>query len=142
MRRYYGVLGWVVGIITLYLLSSLIGGATCRDGWHSPSIGRPGACSHHGGVQSNYFLGFVFFYLSIAIGLLTSYGLNRLHKYIASWKKPTRTLRVCVQCKQTFPLIWHGESKEKDTVLFPEGYPYCDAPTTVRCPHCAYEEDL
>jgi hypothetical protein len=23
---------------------------TCRDGWGSPSIGRRGACSHHGGV--------------------------------------------------------------------------------------------
>lgn len=22
----------------------------CRDGWHSPSIGKSGACSHHGGV--------------------------------------------------------------------------------------------
>jgi len=24
---------------------------TCGDGWHSPSIGRRGACSHHGGVD-------------------------------------------------------------------------------------------
>src|SRR5215210_7555983 len=23
---------------------------TCADGYDSPSIGRPGACSHHGGV--------------------------------------------------------------------------------------------
>jgi hypothetical protein len=23
---------------------------TCADGWSSPSIGRRGACSHHGGV--------------------------------------------------------------------------------------------
>jgi hypothetical protein len=23
---------------------------TCADGWNSPSIGRQGACSHHGGV--------------------------------------------------------------------------------------------
>ncbi|MFF2852674.1 hypothetical protein ACFVT5_41235 [Streptomyces sp. NPDC058001] len=27
---------------------------TCRDGWDSPSIGRPGACSHHGGVVALY----------------------------------------------------------------------------------------
>ena len=29
------------------------GGRHCRDGWESPSIGRQGACSHHGGVTSN-----------------------------------------------------------------------------------------
>ena len=38
--------GWVV----LMLLSSLLVGAECADGWNSPSIGRQGACSHHGGV--------------------------------------------------------------------------------------------
>lgn len=27
---------------------------TCRDGWHSPSIGRAGACSHHGGVDRSW----------------------------------------------------------------------------------------
>jgi hypothetical protein len=26
----------------------------CRDGWGSPSIGRPGACSWHGGVITIY----------------------------------------------------------------------------------------
>lgn len=26
------------------------GGSVCRDGWHSKSIGKQGACSHHGGV--------------------------------------------------------------------------------------------
>src|SRR5688572_1014016 len=25
--------------------------AVCEDGWKSSSIGRPGACSHHGGVD-------------------------------------------------------------------------------------------
>jgi hypothetical protein len=29
-------------------------GSECRDGWDSPSIGRPGACSHHGGVVAVY----------------------------------------------------------------------------------------
>jgi hypothetical protein len=26
----------------------------CRDGWNSPSIGKRGACSHHGGVVSGF----------------------------------------------------------------------------------------
>lgn len=25
----------------------------CADGWNSPSIGKQGACSHHGGVVTN-----------------------------------------------------------------------------------------
>lgn len=28
--------------------------STCADGWRSPSIGKRGACSHHGGVVSIY----------------------------------------------------------------------------------------
>ncbi|TVZ90452.1 DUF3761 domain-containing protein [Streptomyces sp. BK340] len=37
--------------------------ATCRDGWGSPSIGRSGACSHHGGV--------VWYFKSSPGGLIT-----------------------------------------------------------------------
>ena len=33
--------------------------ATCRDGWQSASIGRRGACSHHGGVGENGWAMFV-----------------------------------------------------------------------------------
>ncbi|MFF2411841.1 hypothetical protein [Streptomyces sp. NPDC058092] len=29
-------------------------GQACQDGWHSPSIGQQGACSHHGGVVTWY----------------------------------------------------------------------------------------
>jgi hypothetical protein len=31
-----------------------LGGLTCADGWNSPSIGKSGACSHHGGVVSKF----------------------------------------------------------------------------------------
>lgn len=37
-------------ILTLILLKLIIGPVTCNSGWKSPSIGRQGACSHHGGV--------------------------------------------------------------------------------------------
>lgn len=45
--------------IAAFLLASLIivgeigswRGTTCADGWNSPSIGKRGACSHHGGVK-------------------------------------------------------------------------------------------
>lgn len=46
----------------------------CADGWHSPSIGRSGACSHHGGVHQPYawlaLLGSITG--GIAVGLLTA----------------------------------------------------------------------
>lgn len=47
--------GWAA---TLAFVGSLIitGMGTyrsCADGWNSPSIGKQGACSHHGGVVTN-----------------------------------------------------------------------------------------
>ena len=39
-----------VFVLTLILLKLIIGPVTCSSGWKSPSIGRQGACSHHGGV--------------------------------------------------------------------------------------------
>ena len=47
----------VTAIVVFYVLriagSFFIGPTTCADGWHSPSIGRRGACSHHGGIGIN-----------------------------------------------------------------------------------------
>ena len=44
-------MGIIVFLGTMILLSILIGGAVCSDGWASASIGRRGACSSHGGVD-------------------------------------------------------------------------------------------
>lgn len=50
-----GCLSVVVGFVTMLGLSilagQLLGPINCRDGWASSSIGRQGACSHHGGVD-------------------------------------------------------------------------------------------
>lgn len=47
----------VTAIVVFFVLriagSFFVGPTTCRDGWHSPSIGRRGACSHYGGVGLN-----------------------------------------------------------------------------------------
>ena len=49
---------WIVGIavyfITVTILGSIEGPTVCSDGWASGSIGRQGACSHHGGVQGRW----------------------------------------------------------------------------------------
>lgn len=42
--------GIVGGFISFAVISTVEGPARCRDGWHSTSIGKQGACSHHGGV--------------------------------------------------------------------------------------------
>ncbi len=48
---------WAAGIgsaiFSIVALGYVLGPATCRDGWASSSIGRSGACSHHGGVSGH-----------------------------------------------------------------------------------------
>src|SRR5690606_35078339 len=63
MRRWLATGATIVGVAVL--ASPLNTASTCRDGWHSPSIGRPGACSWHGGVQSGQPFGL---YLGLAAG--------------------------------------------------------------------------
>lgn len=42
----------LVGVGSYVLLSLMAGPAKCNDGTYSASIGRRGACSHHGGVDT------------------------------------------------------------------------------------------
>jgi len=59
---------WVSGIffvVLTFLLIWLFGDVSCRDGWGSSSIGRQGACSHHGGVKSNIGLLFLISFLGV-----------------------------------------------------------------------------
>src|ERR1700682_1064498 len=46
------VIGLLTFLVSLTVMLKLVGPVTCFDGWHSPSIGRRGACSWHGGVDS------------------------------------------------------------------------------------------
>ncbi len=46
--------GFCAFVGCLLLTAPLVQPTTCRDGWQSPSIGRRGACSWHGGVAPNY----------------------------------------------------------------------------------------
>jgi hypothetical protein len=70
--------GWAVGIICFILMGFFVPAATCVDGWKSPSIGRQGACSHHGGVKD---YGGVYLLIgggiSAALGFYTSGYLSR-----------------------------------------------------------------
>ena len=66
---------FVVGLITFFasmiVLGLLVGPAACTDGWSSPSIGRQGACSWHGGV--NHLPEFLVLLGSIALGFGASH---------------------------------------------------------------------
>jgi hypothetical protein len=62
--RDIGVVAFLVSLIVLLILA---GPLTCSDGWHSPSIGRQGACSWHGGVD--YTPRFFAFLVSVFVGL-------------------------------------------------------------------------
>ena len=62
--------GWVAGVIFWALGLFLIGPVKCSDGWDSPSIGKQGACSHHGGV--NRLPQTIVLFLSVGFGFYTS----------------------------------------------------------------------
>lgn len=62
------VSGLVIFLALLSLLDLFIPSPHCRDGWQSHSIGRPGACSHHGGVERNHFLSNFAFIISAFVG--------------------------------------------------------------------------
>lgn len=125
MRPYCRLVGWIVGIVIFVLGLSVMDGSTCVDGWRSPSIGRRGACSSHGGVQHHTFAGFVVFYLTLAVsmaaGRLASFGVHGLHEALSRKTVPeppltslhwlmaddpgsSPRLHVCAHCTHTFPL--------------------------------------
>jgi hypothetical protein len=64
---------WAAGIgsaiFSIVALVYVLGPATCRDGWASPSIGRSGACSHHGGVSGRDWVTFLGVVIGIGVGL-------------------------------------------------------------------------
>ena len=43
----------IVTLLIAMLAASIGAYEGCADGWHSTNIGRSGACSHHGGVETH-----------------------------------------------------------------------------------------
>ena len=65
------VFAWFIGIVIFISLMSFVPPTSCHDGWNSPSIGRQGTCSHHGGVDDHGFIKLLIGIMSIAAGLGT-----------------------------------------------------------------------
>lgn len=74
-RRLRTATSWLFGLAAAVAIggagSQLTGPVTCRDGWQSPSIGRRGACSHHGGVDRS---GRVWLFMALGGGVLGGLG--------------------------------------------------------------------
>src|SRR6266481_2486297 len=85
-----GQSGMAAFVLSIVLLSFLLGPTTCSDGWHSPSIGKQGACSWHGGVNNTP--RFLSFLASVFVGLVVyalSYWseLKRREELRAAWNR-------------------------------------------------------
>lgn len=90
-------MGIIVFLGAMILLSILLGGAVCSDGWASASIGRRGACSSHGGVDRT--VGAIKFLLSIGatVWAVVAYSAGRgkwLAKLRANSEIPITTTEI------------------------------------------------
>jgi|LULX01.1.fsa_nt_gb hypothetical protein len=57
---FYAVLAFVISSVVIGIILPEL---ACMDGWESPSVGKSGACSHHGGVNR----------IPVTIGLIVSF---------------------------------------------------------------------
>lgn len=81
--------GWVGGLLCMQALEQFIPAATCNDGWASASIGSRGACSHHGGVNSQGHWRFLAFIASAGFGIFVTWGLRSLRDALFSSIRPS-----------------------------------------------------
>lgn len=86
MKRYLPIigdvfLGFFVAVLVVRLVSPIVPETTCRSGWASPSIGRSGACSHHGGVASNPIKSLAG-YAALGLGIYAPFARRKLSRRI------------------------------------------------------------
>jgi hypothetical protein len=63
------LIGAIVFIVLFFGTEIALGPRTCLDGWASDSIGMPGACSWHGGVNNSRYL-LLPPYFGISVGIM------------------------------------------------------------------------
>lgn len=71
--------GLAAFIVMLFVTRPIVQPTTCEDGWRSPSIGRQGACSWHGGVATNW-SAILASVLNIGGGVTVWGGLDRIRE--------------------------------------------------------------
>src|SRR5580693_2789409 len=103
--------GVLLFLVSFFGLGYLIGPATCNDGWHSPSIGRQGACSWHGGV--NHTPEFLIAVFSAILGFAVYFWLK--------WKHEAERER-----------LYYGEGTGKPRAYEGPRCPHCNSEMTRR----------
>lgn len=80
-----------ISISVFIVMMLILGSGSCSDGFMSSSIGRRGACSHHGGVSV---LSKMSFPLSLTVsGLIASWLFSMLSKENTETKESSRDLK-------------------------------------------------
>jgi hypothetical protein len=104
----------VAGVVVYVTLSHLMGGPPhCVDGSLSGSIGRRGACSHHGGVADPSFIPLL---AAIAVGFLAHHYTGALTAVRARRAAKTPPLAVAGRRKSIAePLTWMPKKIERPT---------------------------
>lgn len=117
---------WITAIVAIGVFIGLSQAAAyiagpphCRDGWQSPSIGRRGACSWHGGVdRSANGLGFFALILSGLAGFAT---FAKLTEPLPKPPVDPASWRLCPKCRS--PMKHHAEHRD---LLQCTQHPGCD----------------
>lgn len=110
--------------------SSLVGPIRCEDGWHSPSIGRQGACSHHGGVDDSAqkLVGLVSTAISVVSGLFVYGWLDERQR--RKWLKQHENDPICPEHK----VIMKKKMGYRGEFWGCPRYPYCRITKSVKAP--------
>lgn len=96
-------------LVIFLILIQMMGFGGCNDGWASSSIGRPGACSHHGGVNRK---GGFFTFLAFAVA---GYISRRIYKTLAA--DPPGDLQKSDKVQSSFSTMPRGKTPQNAQVL-------------------------
>lgn len=99
------ITGWAVGVAVYLLLLQLLPEVRCADGWASPSIGKPGACSHHGGVRGNEIYAVLILGASVVCGVFVArhfepQGRIPEPRNLQPESKETELIRSAIECQR------------------------------------------
>jgi hypothetical protein len=120
LKRHPIITGIAIFFAVLIGVNLLLGPATCNDGWHSSSIGKQGACSHHGGVAR--WKGSVAAILALIAG--GSAGWNLYQK--AEAEEATRRAEAGAQASTVRQAYAVEQAKRYDESGGLEGAPACN----------------
>lgn len=110
---------WLVGIATFIFFNILLhwffkeifGSIRCWDGYPSPSIGKPGACSHHGGVNNSRHT--YIFVISLILAILNKF-------FICDRKNPFSIIRKN-KYNDNRPCSPYGSKEKHKAILLKSG---------------------